>query len=120
MRAEELAEFRTELNHRRRLVLETARRAGAELDGLRASAARTEAEESAKVESDAAALERLGEAERDELLRIDAALARLEAGTFGTCADCGEEIEPRRLRALPHAVRCQGCEEAREAARVAR
>lgn len=118
MRAEELAGMRTELNHRRRLVLETARRTDAELDGLRASAASTEAEESAKVESDASALERLGDAERLELARIDAALARMDQGRYGTCADCGEEIEPRRLRALPHAVRCQGCEEAREAARV--
>ncbi len=114
MRAEELAAMRAELKHRRGLVLETARRADDEADGLRASSTSTEAEESAQVHTDAAALERLGEAERHELRRIDAALARMEEGTYGACADCGEEIEPKRLRALPHALRCQGCEGERE------
>jgi DnaK suppressor protein len=49
------------------------------------------------------------------LARIDEALGRLDAGTYGTCADCGREIAARRLRALPFAVRCQACEEQREA-----
>jgi DnaK suppressor protein len=106
--------MRTELNHRRRLVLETARAAALELDGLRQSTASAEVEESAQVLSDADALERLGDAERLELARIDAAIARMDQGSYGECTDCGEEIEPRRLRALPHALRCQGCEEARE------
>lgn len=114
MRAEDLARMRSELNHRRRLVLETARSADAEADGLRGSTASTEMEESAQLQTDAALLERLGEAERVELKRIDAAIARMDQGTYGICPDCGEEIEPRRLRALPHAVRCQGCEEERE------
>ena len=42
------------------------------------------------------------------------ALARLEQGTYGNCFDCGEEIAEKRLRALPFAVRCKDCEEARE------
>jgi DnaK suppressor protein len=49
------------------------------------------------------------------LARIDEALGRLDAGTYGTCADCGRDIAARRLRALPFAVRCQACEEQREA-----
>lgn len=114
MRVEELAGMRTELNHRRRLVLETARRTDAELSGLREAAPSAEVEEGARVRSDEEALLRLGEAERHELGRIDAAIARLDQGSFGVCADCGEEIELRRLRALPQAIRCQGCEEARE------
>jgi DnaK suppressor protein len=52
----------------------------------------------------------------ETLNRIDEALARLEEGTFGYCFECGEEISERRLRALPFAVRCKDCEEAREAA----
>jgi len=114
VRAEELAGMRKELNHRRRLVLETARRADAELDGLRDSPPTAEIEEGARVRTDEDLLERLGDAERRELSRIDAAIARMDQGGYGVCADCGEEIEPRRLRALPHALRCQGCEEARE------
>src|SRR3954447_11098668 len=37
---------------------------------------------------------------------IDDALARLDAGTFGTCVDCGTEIPADRLEALPWARRC--------------
>ena len=50
------------------------------------------------------------------LARIDAALARLDAGGYGRCLECEGEIAARRLRALPFAVRCQGCEENREKA----
>ena len=46
--------------------------------------------------------------------RIDAALARLDAGMYGDCFDCGDEISDNRLRALPFAVRCTACEEKRE------
>jgi DnaK suppressor protein len=52
----------------------------------------------------------------ETLNRIDEALARLESGTFGFCTECGEEISERRLRALPFALRCKDCEEAREVA----
>jgi DnaK suppressor protein len=50
----------------------------------------------------------------EALVQIDAALARLDAGGYGLCAECEREITTRRLRALPFAVRCQPCEETRE------
>lgn len=50
----------------------------------------------------------------ETLTKIEEALRRLEEGTFGYCFECGEEISERRLRALPFAVRCKDCEEARE------
>ena len=52
----------------------------------------------------------------ETLNKIEEALHRLEEGTFGYCFECGEEISERRLRALPFAVRCKDCEEARESA----
>jgi DnaK suppressor protein len=52
----------------------------------------------------------------ETLVRIDRALARLDAGQYGSCLECEREITERRLRALPFAVRCQACEEAREQA----
>ena len=52
----------------------------------------------------------------ETLRKITEALLRLEEGAFGYCFDCGEEISPKRLRALPFAVRCKECEEAREVA----
>jgi RNA polymerase-binding transcription factor DksA len=41
-------------------------------------------------------------------------LVRLDAGKYGVCFECEDEISERRLRALPFAVRCQACEERRE------
>jgi DnaK suppressor protein len=52
----------------------------------------------------------------ETLNKIDEALARLRDGSYGYCFECGEEIAERRLRALPFAVRCKDCEEAREIA----
>jgi RNA polymerase-binding transcription factor len=52
----------------------------------------------------------------ETLHKIEEALARLEEGTYGNCFECGDEISERRLRALPFAVRCKDCEEAREVA----
>src|SRR5215813_1776868 len=50
----------------------------------------------------------------ETLNKINDALARLEQGNYGNCFECGEEIAEKRLRALPFAVRCKDCEEARE------
>lgn len=52
----------------------------------------------------------------ETLNKINEALSRLEEGTYGRCFECGEEILEQRLRALPFAVRCKDCEEAREMA----
>ena len=40
------------------------------------------------------------------LQEIDAALERLEAGTYGVCAACGEPIPEERLEAVPYATLC--------------
>ena len=52
----------------------------------------------------------------ETLNKVYDALGRLEQGDYGNCFECGEEIAEKRLRALPFAVRCKDCEEAREAA----
>lgn len=52
----------------------------------------------------------------ETLTRVSAALVRLEAGEYGDCLECGAEIAEKRLRALPFALRCKSCEEARELA----
>ena len=50
----------------------------------------------------------------ETLNKINEALRRLDEGTYGNCFECGDEIAGARLRALPFAVRCKDCEEARE------
>ncbi|HEX3703862.1 MAG TPA: TraR/DksA C4-type zinc finger protein [Vicinamibacterales bacterium] len=52
----------------------------------------------------------------ETLNKVNDALVRLDHGSYGNCFDCGEEIGEKRLRALPFAVRCKDCEEARETA----
>ena len=54
----------------------------------------------------------------ETLHKIEEALARLDERTYGNCFECGDEISERRLRALPFAVRCKACEEAREQAEM--
>ena len=107
---------RDELQRRRRLILETSLRADAEIDSLRSAERDPEFEEGAQSEHEQFTLARLSEAQRREVLQIDAALARIEAGEYGICRDCGNEIDPRRLTALPYAVLCTECATHRERA----
>jgi DnaK suppressor protein len=69
--------------------------------------------------SQAAAASQVFEQQRDLALRdrneqqlasVDAALARLDDGTYGTCARCGRPIAPDRLDALPWAAHCIDCQ----------
>jgi RNA polymerase-binding protein DksA len=69
--------------------------------------------------SQAAAASQVFEQQRDLALReknevqlhaVEAALARLDAGTFGTCVRCGRPIAPERLEALPWAAQCIDCQ----------
>jgi RNA polymerase-binding protein DksA len=51
----------------------------------------------------------LGENSETVLGEIDAALARIEDGTYGTCTNCGKEIPLERLEAYPWASLCIDC-----------
>jgi DnaK suppressor protein len=71
--------------------------------------------------SQAAAASQVFEQQRDLALRdraiqqlelVDAALARLDAGTYGTCRRCGRAIAPGRLEALPWVAHCIECQTA--------
>lgn len=68
-----------------------------------------DAEERATERENDEVLEELGNKGVDELNAIDAALDRIEAGTFGICPRCGEPVSPARLAAVPHAALCEEC-----------
>lgn len=51
----------------------------------------------------------LEENEEEVLAAIDAALARIEEGTYGRCRNCGRPIAEERLRAIPYATLCIDC-----------
>jgi RNA polymerase-binding protein DksA len=53
------------------------------------------------------------ENEQQLLEEIDAALQRIEEGTYGICTNCGKPIQPERLEALPWAQLCIDCAKAR-------
>jgi DnaK suppressor protein len=46
---------------------------------------------------------------QDQLRQVDAALGRLDAGSYGTCVACGRAIPPARLAARPAATTCIDC-----------
>jgi hypothetical protein len=46
---------------------------------------------------------------RRELAEIDAALRRIDAGSYGTCFACGGPLGLQRIRAFPEARYCLGC-----------
>ena len=69
--------------------------------------------------SQAAAATQVFEQQRDLALRdrttqqlelVDAAIARLDDGSFGACVRCGKPIAPARLEALPWAAHCIECQ----------
>jgi DnaK suppressor protein len=69
--------------------------------------------------SQAAAASQVFEQQRDLALRdravaqqalVDAALERLDEGTFGTCVRCGKPVPVARLQALPWAAYCIDCQ----------
>lgn len=56
----------------------------------------------------------------DEIVSVEAALHRLENGSYGICMQCGEPIAAQRLLAQPAALRCAACQSEVEHQRAAR
>jgi DnaK suppressor protein len=56
----------------------------------------------------------LSDNDRNTLLRIDQAIARVDDGTFGTCLNCGTIMSEKRLMAVPWAPHCVECQELAE------
>ena len=54
--------------------------------------------------------QQLREREEQHLVQIEAALRRIDGGTFGRCQTCGKPIAPERLEALPWATDCIDCQ----------
>jgi DnaK suppressor protein len=55
------------------------------------------------------ALETIENSEKHEIRQIQEALNKISEGSYGICAECGADIDPKRLRALPTATRCISC-----------
>ncbi len=59
----------------------------------------------------------LHERDRQILIQIEKALAKIANGTFGQCEGCGKKIEIKRLKARPFAALCIECMEEKEESR---
>jgi len=68
-----------------------------------------DSEEQAVDLADDEALEGIDEVLREEIQQIRLALLRIDNGTYGTCAICGDPIGKERLEARPIATRCIKC-----------
>jgi DnaK suppressor protein len=106
-RASDLNKIRELLQRRRREILSASAGAQRELTALKDSDRDPEYEENAQAELADYTLSSLMEAQRREIMLIDAALRRMDVGVFGECVDCGYEIPLDRLEALPFAIRCE-------------
>ncbi len=53
----------------------------------------------------------LSEADRKILVLIEEALTRLDTGTYGTCVNCAQTVQEKRLEAVPWARHCIDCQE---------
>ncbi len=119
--ADELAVFRERLQAERdrimkelgymetRFLRSTPREASGDLSGyvFHLADVGTDADEREKAVQ-------LTSAEGRLLAAVNAALDRIEAGTYGTCLRCGGEIGVKRLEAMPSATQCIACQEAQE------
>ena len=114
-----LDEFRDRLAGARLALARTVARTEADLETLAAHESRAIAEDPA-TGTVGGLLARLEGQAREELEEIDAAQARVEAGTFGRCEDCRAGIPVARLRMRPTTRRCPACEAATAAPAAAR
>jgi len=65
--------------------------------------------DSSQVTAERGEAEALATSLRETLDEVDNALAKFDAGTYGTCENCGQPISPARLEAKPAARHCINC-----------
>ena len=105
-----LEEFRERLRSAREELFRTVARTDEELAALEGRQRGVTSQDDPSAELATAILSRLEGRERHALDELDAAQARLEAGTFGACEQCSHPIPLGRLRAVPVARHCLACQ----------
>jgi DnaK suppressor protein len=108
MNQEFLREISDQLQRERRAIVSQVRDADESFHAITESR-QSERGEEAQQEREWIALESLEDQQQKQLANIDTALARIEAGSYGICANCGRPVEAERLRAVPTAELCAAC-----------
>ena len=96
-------ERRAELEQRRQYLIARLERIEDHLD----DAPNPDWEEAAQESENDEVMEDLGLAGQEEIRAINAALARIEAGTYGDCVTCGKPVSEERLDLLPFTPFCK-------------
>ena len=110
-RDEKLLQIKMKLLQQRAMLLSEAEVALNELPGQTIF---PDLGDQATAETDRNFMLRLRGREQRLLKKIDQALERVEAGTFGICEDCGNEINLKRLEARPVTTMCIDCKTLQE------
>lgn len=109
----DLETIREKLEKQRHLLLEQI---SAEKSKLTSKAAQNPDRSSLAMEYASHELDlALYEKDHYKLSQVNAALTRINEGTYGICERCGDPINPERLEVLPYATLCIGCQMKREA-----
>jgi DnaK suppressor protein len=111
--AELLARMRERAQH---LLAQVEQRQAALEQPAAASRAAGDAADLAAVRAHADVESQLIDQQLQEVEAIGRAVARLDSGVYGCCAECGEDIGWERLKVRPTALRCAPCQEAHERA----
>ena len=109
-----LEQFKKTLEERQRVLRESVSRT--ELDGRTADATDS-AQDIADRASNSYQKEFLfhqSNNDRQLLLMVDGALERIRQGSYGECVSCGNEINAKRLQAVPWTRYCISCQEKQE------
>jgi RNA polymerase-binding transcription factor len=123
MQKREIEQFRWKLEVNRQDVLQFLNRLGAEARTLEVDSPQDSGDQSINTLSRESLFQQSSQ-KRDLLRMIEAALRRIREGDFGVCLACGEDIQQRRLEAVPWTQYCLHCQqmleqEAAESAPVA-
>ena len=105
--------IRHKLKLRRQQILEFLKRLDDETQALDPDSAQDVADQSVLGMSKESLFERTSQ-QRIVLRMVDGALGRISNGSFGVCANCGDDISVRRLEALPWTQYCLRCQETLE------
>lgn len=102
-----MSRLRKELERKREEILTWRNQAATSREQL--GQRESEPEEQAQAETRAQKLHSQDEHTRQEIWEIDAAITRMDLGTFGMCTGCGERIDTSRIEAVPWTRYCMRC-----------
>jgi RNA polymerase-binding protein DksA len=102
--------LRNNLNERYSVLRERLSRINGDLRHVNKPLDADSQEQATELENDEV-LQALEKSMREEIGLIEKTISRIDAGEYGICESCGEEISEKRLEALPHTNLCVSCAE---------